>query len=721
MARNSSTTLTKFVSATTVITADVANMWYGGLFGAPEGAACAVDDPLVAGHIHDGAHQDGHAQKINLVNHVTGQLRNTNLADDAVIKRNVQSFLDINSAIPEFEGGNFGDPGTTYYLDLTALRATIANNGAFSTTTNVTSNTPGALDLDDFVFGSDSLDDDGLAIHDNRMLFDKSKGAIRAGTANSITWDDANRGFQSVAFGRNTAASGARSTVAGGDINATSASAVQSFIGSGSLNAITGTESAIVCGSAHLVASDRSFVGGGTNNDITSGSDNSSVVGGQNNNITSTGATHSAILGGQTNDISGSGATHSLILGGQANTISSAAGTHSIIVGGEDNSIGGTTGDHSFIGAGQFNSNSGDFSFIGAGGGASVFAGNTIADGVSTAAIVSGAQNEIIGGLLGTSAFIGAGENNSIDNGTSSGIVAGSSHNLEGTECFIGAGFDNRIVATGAATSSDLTGCAIVAGSQSRITSTNGDNTFYNFIGAGSLHNISSGNTGTQTAIGSAIVSGTTNTIEDADYSAILCGEDNIIKTSSSEKLDYSAIWGGQGNEIEDEAIGGKAHGFFARASGYNQHAHGGGEFDGANPVKGQAQTSVFVAWDTISSTGSPVSLNLDGINKAIELTPNHGAVCKATWVARTNDGGGTELTIGGEIFGVFDNNAGTVSVVAQSTVVAHTPDGTLTATPSFGTGTGTQVVFRLTVSGGAPTPVRAVARLELTEVLYGP
>ena len=65
MARSSSTKLTKFVTATSVVTADVANMWYGGLFGTTEGAACAIDDPLVAGHVHDGGHQDGHSEQNN--------------------------------------------------------------------------------------------------------------------------------------------------------------------------------------------------------------------------------------------------------------------------------------------------------------------------------------------------------------------------------------------------------------------------------------------------------------------------------------------------------------------------------------------------------------------------------------------------------------------------------------------------------------------------------
>ena len=76
---SSSTKLTRYVSATTIVTADVANMWYGGLHGTADAALYDVDHPAVAGHVHDGVHADGHAQKIHLVNHVVGQITNPNI------------------------------------------------------------------------------------------------------------------------------------------------------------------------------------------------------------------------------------------------------------------------------------------------------------------------------------------------------------------------------------------------------------------------------------------------------------------------------------------------------------------------------------------------------------------------------------------------------------------------------------------------------------------
>jgi len=99
--------------------------------------------------------------------------------------------------------------------------ATIAGGaGAFSTTANVTSNAPGDLTLDDFVFGSDQLDDDGVATHDNRMFFDKSKGAFRAGGVATTQWNDVNRGLYSFATGYNSRASGGYSIAMGYEANA---------------------------------------------------------------------------------------------------------------------------------------------------------------------------------------------------------------------------------------------------------------------------------------------------------------------------------------------------------------------------------------------------------------------------------------------------------------------------------------------------------------------
>ena len=67
-----------------------------------------------------------------------------------------------------------------------------------------------------FVVGSDQLDDySSTTDKDTRMLFDKIKGAFRAGTVVSTQWDSASRGTNSAALGLNNIASGANSFAAG--------------------------------------------------------------------------------------------------------------------------------------------------------------------------------------------------------------------------------------------------------------------------------------------------------------------------------------------------------------------------------------------------------------------------------------------------------------------------------------------------------------------------
>lgn len=103
---------------------------------------------------------------------------------------------------------NDQDAATKAYVDE-------SSGGAFTTTSNVTSNSGGTLSTDDFLFGSSTMADDGNGFHDKRMFFDKSKGAFRAGEAISTQWDDTNIGFNSIALGYNTLAQGNFSTALG--------------------------------------------------------------------------------------------------------------------------------------------------------------------------------------------------------------------------------------------------------------------------------------------------------------------------------------------------------------------------------------------------------------------------------------------------------------------------------------------------------------------------
>ncbi|MBQ4820614.1 hypothetical protein [Aquimarina sp. MMG016] len=97
---------------------------------------------------------------------------------------------------------------------------------AFSTSANVTSNAPGTIATDDFVFGSTQLDDIENNVSDDvRMYFDKSKGAFRAGSAVasdgfSGDWNTGNTGSFSVAMGRGNLVQGTAATAFGSYNNA---------------------------------------------------------------------------------------------------------------------------------------------------------------------------------------------------------------------------------------------------------------------------------------------------------------------------------------------------------------------------------------------------------------------------------------------------------------------------------------------------------------------
>jgi hypothetical protein len=137
MATDSDKKLTRYTSAVTVVTAEVMNALYGGEY-ANNLALYAVDQyhPLVAGHIHDGEHSDGHASKVLLTNaaHVRGALSHANLGgtegtntSPAVQKDNIQCYPEtqygphgVGVAIPVYDV----DPDTSercYYLDLSMM------------------------------------------------------------------------------------------------------------------------------------------------------------------------------------------------------------------------------------------------------------------------------------------------------------------------------------------------------------------------------------------------------------------------------------------------------------------------------------------------------------------------------------------------------------------------------------------------------------------------
>ena len=175
--------------------------------------------------------------------------------------------LDASYANPvhirafELKGNNlilgFSD-NSRFEVDLSDLVFTQkAATGAFSTTSNVTSNAPGDLATDDYVFGSSQLDDNGMVTNQLRMLFDKSKGAFRAGHAQGTEFDDANRGIRSGAFGLNNIANGTNSFSAGKGNTASN-------------------DAAVAFGSSNVASGKKTFVTGANN---TASGNNSYVLG----------------------------------------------------------------------------------------------------------------------------------------------------------------------------------------------------------------------------------------------------------------------------------------------------------------------------------------------------------------------------------------------------------------------------------------------------------
>lgn len=682
-----------------------------GLYGSTAGDALDSDDPKVAGHVHDGEHLDGHAQKINLVDHVTGKLRNSNLEDDAVIKRNVLSFLDQGEAIPESEeiGGS-----TYYYLDLSDIRSEIANNGAFLTTGGVTSNSPGTLATDDFVFGSDSLNDDADSDHDNRFIFDKSKGAFRAGTVQSTQWDDASRGTQSAAFGRNNQAIGGRSTVAGGDANVIAGTGAQAFIGAGTSNAASGSDASIVGGTSNVSGTAATtFIGGGTSNTIGNSATSSFIGAGHSNDVGGT-STRAFIGGGSDNTINGS--SRGVIVGGDTNSLGngSDSSSYSTIVAGTTNTLTGdgsaivsgttntvATANYAFIGAGNTNAVSENYgiivggldntvsdnysaivggqeniisasdgrNFIGGGGGSGI--GNEILAG-GNSVIVGGYSNTInnaVGGVKLSSSFIGGGLQNLITGVEVEGmtIVGGRRNSITtATYGFIGGGGgatapEGNILDSGAdyaaivggTTNSTNDSYTFVGGGSTNIIDKNDGDASYSIILGGSANEVNAGVTGTRSAAYSVVTGGETNVISDASWSVISGGKDNVIQTGSAASLNYANIRGGLLNRVNTFGINADVGGTSGRGYMYGQFAIGGGYLDvdgfGDPATSGQMQTSILVAGGEVSlfQTYTDLFLNQPTASNELYVPDDTCVMVKLTWAARSSTAG-TALASGG-------------------------------------------------------------------------
>ena len=123
------------------------------------------------------------------------------LAAETADEANAVDWTNINNIPADIADGDDGDDG-------------------FANDSNVISNANGDYANDDFVFGSSTLDWNNTNDHINRMFFDKSKGAFRAGGGNPLfsqneNWDVDSIGEYSFATGYKTKAKGEASTAMG--------------------------------------------------------------------------------------------------------------------------------------------------------------------------------------------------------------------------------------------------------------------------------------------------------------------------------------------------------------------------------------------------------------------------------------------------------------------------------------------------------------------------
>ncbi|WP_075343423.1 beta strand repeat-containing protein [Tenacibaculum agarivorans] len=140
--------------------------------------------------------------------------------------------------------------------------AATSGDKSFTTESNVTSNTSGNTTTDDFVFGSSQLASDNTTNDDDRrFFFDKSKGAFRSGTSNDSSWDDANIGVGSAAFGYQNIVADGFNGFSAGSSNTVRASNGVAF---GDQNRVTGNYA--FAQGEHLTSETRSQITLGHNN-----------------------------------------------------------------------------------------------------------------------------------------------------------------------------------------------------------------------------------------------------------------------------------------------------------------------------------------------------------------------------------------------------------------------------------------------------------------------
>jgi len=144
--------------------------------------------------------------------------------------------------------------GFWYHNGLVWLR--LLSNGEFVSDSGVVHNTTDIAG-DDFVFGSTQLDDMSGSDDNQRMFFDKGKGAFRVGYNDNTDWDNANLGTYSAALGRDNLVSGTYGMALGYDHTVTGTAAT----GIGLRHTVSG-DYATAIGRTNTASGNQSFATG---------------------------------------------------------------------------------------------------------------------------------------------------------------------------------------------------------------------------------------------------------------------------------------------------------------------------------------------------------------------------------------------------------------------------------------------------------------------------
>ena len=131
-----------------------------------------------------------------------------------------ESLFSNKVKFTQVDGNEYIDSLADGYLDYGAT-----TGHRFNTDTTISGaliGNPAGTAGKDFIFGSSQKDDTGSSVQDERMFFDKAKGAFRAGGTPSTLWDAANVGIYSIGLGLSTKASGDNGAVSLGALTESS-------------------------------------------------------------------------------------------------------------------------------------------------------------------------------------------------------------------------------------------------------------------------------------------------------------------------------------------------------------------------------------------------------------------------------------------------------------------------------------------------------------------